>query len=59
MDSYANWAEMRCGALIYTRVARDWREYRIELDSSVSEITRKEMQDAVHPAGLNEHENIY
>ena len=26
MDSYANWAEMRCGALIYTRVARDWRE---------------------------------
>ena len=25
-DSYANWAEMRCGALIYTRVARDWRE---------------------------------
>ena len=24
-DSYANWAEMRCGALIYTRVARDWR----------------------------------
>ena len=26
MDSCANWAEMRCGALIYTRVARDWRE---------------------------------
>ena len=26
MDSYANWAEMRCGALIYTRVVRDWRE---------------------------------
>ena len=25
-DSYANWAEMRGGALIYTRAARDWRE---------------------------------
>ena len=49
MDSSANWAEMRCGALIYTRGARDWREYRIELDSSVSEIARKERQDSVHP----------
>ena len=26
MDSYANWAEMGCGAHIYTRVARDWCE---------------------------------
>ena len=25
-DSNANWAEMICGALIYTRTARDWRE---------------------------------
>ena len=33
--------------------------YRIELDSSVSEIARKEMQDAVDSAGLNGHVNIY
>ena len=25
-DSYADWVEMRCGTLIYTRVARDWRK---------------------------------
>ena len=25
-DSNANWAEMICRALIYTRAARDWRE---------------------------------
>ena len=24
--SYANWAEVRCAALIYTRSVRDWRE---------------------------------
>ena len=32
-DSYANWAEMRCGALIYTRGARDWRELQTIRDS--------------------------
>ena len=25
-DSNANWAEMICGALIYSRTARDWCE---------------------------------
>ena len=29
------------------------------MDSIVSEITRKEMQDAVDGAGLNEHVTIY
>jgi len=33
--------------------------YRIELDSSVREIARKEMQDAVNSAGLNGHAKIY
>ena len=37
--------------------ARGYTEL-IELDSSVSEIARKEMQDAVDGAGVNGHANI-
>ena len=33
--------------------------YRIELDSNVSEIARKEMQEAVEGTGLNGHVKIY
>ena len=33
--------------------------YGIELDSSVSEIAKKEMQDAVDGTGLNGHVKIY
>ena len=33
--------------------------YRIELDSNVSEIARKEMQEPVEGEGLNGHVKIY
>ena len=36
MDSYANRAEMSCGALIYTRVARDWCEWYFYWDKTRS-----------------------
>ena len=35
MDSYANWVEIRCRALIYNRVARDWRKYRATFDYGI------------------------
>lgn len=38
-DFCANWAYMRCPALIYTRYARDWREYLIKLYSSLKMIS--------------------
>ena len=33
----ANWAEMKCRALIYTRAARDWREFILiyQVDSAI------------------------
>ena len=37
MDSaYTNWAEMRRGALTYTRVARDWRKLFISAANVVN-----------------------